>query len=105
MGGIAILLELYQLLLPLDKWHPQHMQVARIYNDLGDVYRMLGQMEQAEVYLEQALGICKEDGDRKGEGWALNRLRRVYSILGQRERAQQCYEQVLNIRREIGERE
>lgn len=103
-GGNAILLELYQLLFPLDKWHPQHAQVARIYNDLGDVYRMLGRMEQAREHLERALHICKDSGDRKGEGWALNRLGRVYSIMGQRERAREYFEQALAICREIGDR-
>ena len=103
-GGSAILLELYELLLPLHKWHPQPAQVAHIYNNLGDVYRALGQMERAREYLERALNMCKEQGDRRGEGWALNSLGRVYSILSQRERAREYFEQALKICREIGDR-
>jgi len=104
-GGNAILLELYELLLPLEKWHPQPAQAARFYNNLGEVYRALGQMELAREYLQRALQLCRQEGDRGGEGWALNRLGRVYSILGQRERAREHFEQALSICKEIGDRE
>ena len=88
-GGNAILLELYQLLLPLDKWHQKHLQAAYIYNDLGRLYRTLGQREQAHKYLEYALSICIEEGDRKGEGTALSFLGRIYADLGQREQSRE----------------
>jgi tetratricopeptide (TPR) repeat protein len=103
-GGNTILLELYELLLPLDKWHPQPGQAAHIYNTLGYINRTLGQMEQAREQFERALIMCREQGDRRGEGWAFNGLGRVYSILGQRDRARSYFEQALNLSRELGDR-
>src|SRR5712692_4580612 len=88
-GGNAILLELYEPLLPVHRWHPQPTQAACIYSNLGAVYSALGQMERAHEYLERALNMCREQGDLRGEGWALNNLGRIYSILGQRERARE----------------
>jgi tetratricopeptide (TPR) repeat protein len=102
-GGNAILLELYLLLFPLDKWHPERSQVARIYNDLGVVYRMLGRLERAREHLEKALQIYHEDGDHLGEGRALNDLGRVFADLGNRERAQGNYEEALRIYQEQGD--
>ncbi len=103
-GGNAILLELYELLFPLERWRPSQGRMSRIYNHLGEIYRALGQMEPAQEHLEKALRLCRERGDRKGEGWALNGLGRIYSMLGQRERAREYFEQALSICREIGDR-
>ncbi len=100
-GGNAILLELYEPLLPVHRWHPQPTQAACIYSNLGAVYSALGQMERAHEYLERALNMCREQGDLRGEGWALNNLGRIYSILGQRERAREYFEQALQICREM----
>ena len=103
-GGNAILLELYELLLHMEKWHPQPAQVARIYNNLGEVYRALGQLERAQQYLDRALNMCREQSDLRGECWALNGLGRVYSIQGQRERAREYFERALSKCRAIGDR-
>lgn len=101
-GGGAILLELYQLL-PLDKWNPQPSQRARIYSNLGVAYRMVGPMEQARAYLERALQIYHELGNRVGEARVLNDLGRVYADMGNRERARRDYEQALHICQEQGD--
>ncbi len=96
-GGNAILLELYLLLFPLDKWHPDRSQEARIYNELGVVYRMLGRMEQAREFLEKALQIYTEDGNHLGQGRVLNDLGRVFADLGNEEQARNTYQQALYI--------
>ena len=93
-GGHAILLELYQLLL-VDAWQPTPSQKARIYNNLGVVYRILWRMEQALQHFEQALQI-RRDIDRKGEGRTLKNLGAVYEILGQKEQALKYYKQSLS---------
>jgi tetratricopeptide (TPR) repeat protein len=103
-GGNAILLELYELLFPLERWRPSQGRMSRIYNHIGEIYRALGQIERAQEHLEKAFRLCRERDDRKGEGWALNGLGRIYSILGQRERAREYFEQALGICREIGDR-
>jgi len=103
-GGNAILLELYELLLPVHKWQPQPGQAACIYINLGAVYRTVGQMEQAQTHLERALNMCREEGNRAGESWALNNLGRVYSIVGKRQQAREYFEQALQICRELEDR-
>jgi tetratricopeptide (TPR) repeat protein len=99
-GGNAILLELYLQLLPLDKWHPERSQEARICNCVGVVYRMLGRMEQAREFLEKALQIYTEEGNYLGEGRVLNDLGRVFADLGNKERARGDYEEALRIYQE-----
>ena len=96
-GSNAILLELYLLLFPLDKWHPQRSQEARIYNELGVIYRMLGRMKYAQEFLEKALQIYTEDGDHLGQGRVLNDLGRVFADLGNEKLAQNNYEQALSL--------
>jgi tetratricopeptide (TPR) repeat protein len=104
-GGNAILLELYQLLLPLDKWQPKKSQEAAIYNNLGRVYYTLGDRKSAQKYYEEALNIYKEVGDHVGEGTALNNLGWVYDALGKKEKALEYYSQALSIRKEIGDQQ
>jgi tetratricopeptide (TPR) repeat protein len=103
-GGNAILLELYQLLLPVGKWQPKQSQEANIYNNLGRVYYSLGDRKSAQKYYEEALNRYKEVGDHDGEGTALNNLGWVYDALGKKEKALEYYGQALNIRKEIRDR-
>lgn len=103
-GANDILLELYQLLLPLEKWQPERSQAAQIYNDLGRVYITLGKMNRAQECLEKSVDIYKEEGDRRGEGFALITLGRIYNVLGENEQARNYYEQALSILREVGDR-
>jgi hypothetical protein len=39
--------------------------------------------EQAQAYLEQALRVCRECGNRRGEGWAHYNLGTAYLPLGE----------------------
>jgi len=102
-GGNAILLELYLLLFPLNKWQPERAQEARIYNNLGVAYRVLGRMDQAREYLEKALQIYRQDGNHTGEGKVLNDLGRVFADLGNKEQACGDYEEALRIYQEQGD--
>ena len=63
------------------------------------------QEEQALKCFEQALSICKEIGDRRGEGVALGNLGKVYLDLGQHEEARKYFEQALVLSKEVGDRE
>lgn len=102
-GGNAILLELCLQLLPLDKWHPEQLQAAHIYDNLGSIYNALGKKLEALKYYAQALEIFKEIGDAKGEGITLSNIGRVYSALGKKMEALRYYERALSILAEIGE--
>lgn len=100
----ATLVELCQLLLPLDKWQPERPQVMDIYNNLGVAYADLEKEEKARVYLELALSICGEMGDRGRESRILNKLGIIYADLGKQDEARENLEQALKIDKESGDR-
>src|SRR6266581_325734 len=77
-GRNTILLELCQLLLPSQEWQPERSQAARIYSELGSVYKTLGKKQEALSYYEQALLISREVGDREGEGTTLSNMGALY---------------------------
>ena len=79
-------------------------RVGRNLGTLGNAHFRLGQAERAIGFHEQALVICREIGDRRGEGNALGNLGIAYARLGQAERAIDFHEQALVISREIGDR-
>ncbi len=103
-GGNIILLKLYQMLLPLEKWQPEGSQALQIFTNLGRIYRTLGQREQARECLERALQISEEERDLGGKSLVFAVLGRIYADLGEKEQALRCYEEALLIRREIGDR-
>jgi tetratricopeptide (TPR) repeat protein len=102
-GGNAILLDLHQLLLPIGKWHPERSQEARIYSNLGEVCRVLGQIGRAREYFDKALAIYIEEGNRSEEGWALHNLGRVYGELGKIRQAGDYYESAFRAFKEAGD--
>ncbi len=102
-GNTVTLLELYQLLLPLDKWQASAKQSARIYDDLGVIYRLLGRMKQAQEYFEKALTLCRTLGEHREEGWALNNLGRLNADTGKKQYALTYYEEALRIHREVND--
>jgi tetratricopeptide (TPR) repeat protein len=83
LGHNAILLELYQLLLPLNKWHPQRYYAASIYNNLGEVYGALEKPEEAHENFQLALPLFIEEQDYVGEARVLHNLGSIYSAQGQ----------------------
>lgn len=103
-GENALLLALYDLLLPLDKWHPEPAQAAYIYNHLGRLYDDLGRKEEACAAYEEVLSISRQIGDGKREGVALNNLGRLYKMLGKLSESQTYFEQALDICRVVKDR-
>jgi tetratricopeptide (TPR) repeat protein len=73
-------------------------------DNIGGIYRSLGQYQEALEYHQQALDIQREVGDRAGEGATLNSIGVVYDSLGQYQEALEYYQQALDIRREVGDR-
>lgn len=94
-GDLVGLLELYKLLLPLEKWQASPQESALIHNHLGSIYRSLGRREQAFRHLDQAITFCQEIGDTLEEAWSLNHMGRLYAAMGEKERASAFYEEVL----------
>src|SRR6266487_5920933 len=95
----AILLELFQLLLPLDRWRAEPEEAVCIYYHIGWAYADLGKKEEAVKYYDQALAILRKrkDGTRLEEGRTLNDLGRVYSILGKKKESLEYLEEALKI--------
>jgi len=80
---------------------------AKSFNHVGKLVARtngLGWPERAQGYLERALEIAHEVGDRAVEGEVLLSLGGLATRLAQRERAQHYYEQALEIAREVGDR-
>ncbi len=103
-GGNATLLELCQILLQSKHWSMESPQLACLYNNLGDIYRVWGQIEQAKHYYNQTLQICRQLPDPVEEGWARNNLGQIYNTSGNSEQAQIYLEQALQLFRTASHR-
>jgi len=84
---------------------------AYSFNNMGDAYRALGEVEKAQKYYWKALLDFQKRGEQRGEGMTLNNLGLFYHELSQREtihayrkEAQICWLQALRIFRAIGDR-
>ncbi len=102
----ATLLELYELMLPLDKWHPSNLQMVHIYNNLGRASSHLGNKESAFKYYEDAWTICKKIGPSQEQTRTLNNLGWIYAESEKSEdwqKAQHYFQRVLEISKEIPE--
>ncbi len=73
-GYVVVLREMYEMLFPLTKWTTPPLLVARMYGELGEVYRLLGQVSQAQYCFEQGLTHARADAERHEEGNALSCL-------------------------------
>jgi tetratricopeptide (TPR) repeat protein/DNA-binding XRE family transcriptional regulator len=104
LGGNVVLLEIYQLMLPLERWCQEHAQKIRIYYHLAEICRVLGQMERSKVYYEQELQACREIEDHAGEARVLMNLGWHYYDLGKKLVAKEYHEKALQVYREIGDR-
>jgi tetratricopeptide (TPR) repeat protein len=91
-GGNAILLELYLFLLPSKEWQPESRKAARIYNEVGELYKATGQLRQAQQYFEQALDLFRTLGEQGGEVNVLNNLGAVWRAQGQIKDSLDCYQ-------------
>ncbi|GAC1565650.1 MAG: hypothetical protein NVS3B14_04080 [Ktedonobacteraceae bacterium] len=70
---------------------------------LGDAYRVMARYQQSVTYLEQALAIAREIGDRRSQGRHLANLGLSNSNLGRYQQAVSYLEQALVIAREFGD--
>lgn len=103
-GGNATLLEFCLLLLPSEHWQPDAFQETSIYNTLADVYWVLGQSEQARIWYERVLFMCKETRDFTQWGWALNNLGRIENTFGNSDQAKIYLEQSLEMLGDVKDR-
>ena len=78
--------------------------VLDITNNMGGVYRAIGQPQLALALFKQALPIHQEAGDRVGEATTLANMGAVYCTIGQPQQALDLFKQALPIRQEVGDR-
>jgi tetratricopeptide (TPR) repeat protein len=69
--------------------------------DIGNSYKTQGMLTEALDSLNQALDVCRKEGDRKGEGVTLNNISQIYSAKGDYNTALKYLEESLNITCEI----
>ncbi|GAB4354780.1 MAG: hypothetical protein Fur0042_23850 [Cyanophyceae cyanobacterium] len=81
-----------------------HPLAGTLLNNIGLLYQQQGAYPQAQRYLEQALTLSREGGDRVGEGSTLQNLGENYRLTGQYDQALRHYDQALTIHRENGDR-
>ncbi len=66
-------------------------RVATVANDLGVVYYVIGQRDDARQYFDQARAIFEQKGDLVGHGKALGNLAQVMNRCGDKADAEKNY--------------
>jgi tetratricopeptide (TPR) repeat protein len=90
----------YQQALALAQEWPQGR--AAILGNLGIVYYLRGQLDEAERHYASSLQINRELGNRHGEGIRLGNLAGIYHTAGEFELALRYYGEALAIYRDLG---
>ncbi|WP_421797698.1 tetratricopeptide repeat protein [Haliscomenobacter sp.] len=85
------------------KVEEKHISIA-LFN-MGAIFKLFGQNDQALELYEQSLTIDKKIGDRQGEGATLNNISQIYYAKGDYDTALRYLEQSLAIRQQIGDRQ
>jgi len=79
------------------------VEAAEMLNNLGVVYRLTSQWDQAQAALEEARAAFARLGDRSREGQALGNLGALLASQGDRLRAQEYLRQAAEIFGELGD--
>jgi tetratricopeptide (TPR) repeat protein len=75
---------------------------ATTLNNIGLVWRQLGEYQKALDYYEQALPMRREVGDKGGEAATLTNIGAAWSALGDKQKALDFFEQALPLLRAVG---
>jgi CHAT domain-containing protein/tetratricopeptide (TPR) repeat protein len=94
----------YREALPLLRSTRNREQEATVLNNIGLLYRTLGELNEALEFFNQSLTIRRELGDLRGEAISLNHLGRVHVALGEIQKGLDLYEQALALERARGSR-
>jgi tetratricopeptide (TPR) repeat protein/transcriptional regulator with XRE-family HTH domain len=100
LGQYALARAHYRQALALTEEWPQGR--AAIRGNLGIIYYLRGQLDEAERHYKMSLQINREIGNRHGEGIRLGNLAGVYHTSGEFRLAIRYYADALAIYRELG---
>ena len=78
---------------------------SNAYVNLGTLLVSIGKLDEAKEYLEKALLINKQIGDRNGERLSCERLGTIYESISQYDKAEDFFKKALAIAKEIGHRQ
>ncbi|GCE08119.1 hypothetical protein KDAU_54480 [Dictyobacter aurantiacus] len=101
-GGNSLLLELYELLLPAEKWHAAPLTAGQVNHEMGSIQSALGNKHEAQLYYERALPLLRQAEQPVVLAEALNDLGMVYRALNQEALAEQCYREAWVLCEEAG---
>jgi tetratricopeptide (TPR) repeat protein len=87
----------------LDKSIEEQFISIALFN-MGAIFNLFSQDDQALTLYEKSLAINKKIGDRKGEGATLNNISQIFSAKGDYDTALRYLEQSLAIMQQIGDR-
>src|SRR5687767_2800534 len=87
--------------LAIDK---NHVHIAGILDSLGELKILRGQLEDAEDYLEQAVGLARERKREWYETQAMRNLARCYLARGETEKAIAKARETIELSRQIGDK-
>ncbi len=96
-GGNRLLLDLYQRLLPPEKWHTDPQIIGQVYHEMGNIQNALGQKYAALQQYERALPFLRQVGQAALIAEALNDLGTVRRALKQEEQAEACYQEAWSL--------
>ncbi|MDB9517323.1 CHAT domain-containing protein [Roseofilum reptotaenium CS-1145] len=93
----------YYNLLP-DGYEGKDFGLGNTFDQIGITYNYLGQVQEAQSFLNQALELGQQRGDRAVIANSLTHLGEVASSQGEMPTALDYYRQALEIRKQIGDR-
>ena len=73
-------------------------------NNIGEVYKDLGEKQKALKYFNEARLLYIAEGDKKGQASVLNNIGEVYSALGKKQDALKYYKEALHLSRAEGDK-
>lgn len=79
------------------------INLAKAFNNLGQILKEEGNLFQALAYHKQSLSIRKDINDRKGQALSLMNIGAIFHVQGDLVRALEYYYESLKIREEIGD--
>jgi len=102
-GANSLLLDLYQQLLPPEKWGADPLTAGHLYAGMGSIQNALGEKQAALEAYQHALPFFRESDQPAQIAEAFNEQGALYRALKEYSRAQECYQEAWTICEQAGE--